>query len=270
MSNLYKIPFYALAHTLAANLPSTEEIEAGEEINTKFFDGQYIGENMLFVSEQTDIPIPRVYAIYQREHSSGRTWTYIIMEYIEGRPLNQCWASLDIATKESIGSQLRASLDQLRSLAPPDYLGSLDRRPLYDDLFLTDEEEMPRINGPFASVANLAEALVLKLQHEDDGFPAERAAYYRRVLSRVLRGDGNIRFTHSDLQTNNLMLRPDGRVVILDWQSAGWYPSYWVYSVALVGCGLWEDDFHAWVPKFLDEHPNEYLWLESIRTSLWY
>ncbi|KAK4234507.1 kinase-like domain-containing protein [Achaetomium macrosporum] len=275
MPALYNIPYYAPAHTLRANLPSTEEIEAAEEINTKLFEGQYVlirpleGENMLYVSHETDVPIPRVYAIYQKRDSAGRTCTYIIMEHIEGQPLNNCWGSLDLATKESIASQLHASFDQLRSLGPPDYFGSLHRRPLYDGLFLTDDEK-PRINGPFGSVADLAEALVLKLQHEDEQFPAERTAYYRRVLPRVLRGDGRIRFAHADIQTKNLMLTPNGRVVILDWQSAGWYPSYWEYAVALFCCGLWTDDFHAWMPKFLDEYPNEYLWLANIRTFLWY
>ncbi|KAG7285707.1 hypothetical protein NEMBOFW57_008000 [Staphylotrichum longicolle] len=151
---------------------------------------------MLYVSNKTQIRVPRVYAIYQEEDFCSRMCTYIVMELVSG-------------------------FDELRSLDPPGGFGSLRNRPLYDGLFLTDDER-PTISGPFQFETEIAEALVLKLQHEDDKFPSERAAYYRHVLPQVLQGDGRPRFTRADLQTKNIMLQPDGGLVILDWQSAGW------------------------------------------------
>lgn len=281
-------PYFAPAHTLPAPLPSTEVIEAQEQITTKHFPGQRVvrvgqhyvvkygwlvrpveGENMLYVSDKTQIRVPRVYAIYQEEDSCSRMCTYIVMEYVSGQTLSQCWSSLDPEQKTTIASQLRTRFEELRSLDPPGGFSSLGNRPLYDGLFLTDDEN-PTINGPFQSETEIAEALVLKLQHEDEKFPSERAAYYRHVLPQVLHGDGRPRFTHADLQTKNIMLQPDGGLVILDWQSAGWYPRYWEYAVAIFGCGWWADDFHSWVPRILDEYPNEYLWLANLRTFLWF
>ncbi len=288
MSPLYPIPYFSPAESLPAPLPSTEEIEAQAELRPKHFPCQYVvragehfcvkygwlvrpieGHNMLYVRIKTGISVPRVYAIYQQEDAKGRQCTYIVMEYIDGQTLGECWSTLDLKVKEAIASQLHDFLGQLRRLPPPDGFGSLDNGPLYDGLFLT-EEEQPKINGPFKTEDDIAEALVLKLEHEDDNFPAERASFYRHVLPRVLQGDGKSRFTHTDWQTKNIMLRPDGTVVILDWQTVGWYPRYWEYAATLFGCGLWADDFHAWVPKFLDEYPNEYLWLANIRTFLWF
>jgi serine/threonine protein kinase len=282
MPTPYNTLYYPPADTLPYNgLPSIEDIELGEAINAKPDNGQWIvrvqehfiikygwgvrpleGFNMLFVSMETDVPIPRVYAIYQNRDSTGRTCSYIIMKYIEGQPLNQCWASLSSGMKESIASQLRASLDQLRSLNQPGYFGSINHGPLHHPFF--EGVEDPRINGPFGSINDLTEALVLKLEHENG---AERVAYCRRVLPRVLRADGRVTFTHGNLRPKNVMLKPDGRVVILDWLWAGWYPSYWEYAMAILGCDM-DTDFHAWVPSFLDEYPNQCLWLATIRRFL--
>lgn len=288
MPSLYGIPYFSPADSLPAPLPSAEEVEAQADLGPKHVPGQHVvrvgehfvvkygwlvrpieGENMLYISDKTSIPVPRVYAIYQKEDAERRTCTYIVMEHIDGQTLNERWSTLDFEAKAAIASQLRGFLDQLRRLPSPDSFGSLDNRPLYDALFLT-EEEQPEINGPFKTEAEIAEALVLKLEREDDNFPAERASYYRHILPSVLRGDGKPRFTHADLQTKNIMLRPDSTLVILDWQMAGWYPRYWEYAAAIFGCGWWADDFHAWAPKFLDEYPNEYLWLANIRTFLWF
>ncbi|KAL2138109.1 hypothetical protein VTI28DRAFT_7466 [Corynascus sepedonium] len=299
MPSPHSIPYFAPAERLPAPLPSIEEIEAGQEMGPeKCIAGQRVvrvgqhfvvkhgwwvrpveGLNMLYVSDHTTVAVPHVYAIYQQEDAKGRRCTYIVMEYVDGRPLNECWSSLGSEVKETISSQLRGVLDQLRKLPPPSsdeddddapVFKSVDNGPLHDGLFWTEGEEVPEINGPFRTEGDIAEALVRKLEQEGSDFKPERASYYRRVLPHVLRGDGKPTFTHADLQTKNIMLRPNGALVLLDWEWAGWYPRYWEYAIAVFGCGFWVDDFHAWVPKFLDEYPNEYLWLATIRGFLWY
>ncbi|KAK4243140.1 kinase-like domain-containing protein [Corynascus novoguineensis] len=289
MPSAFTIPYFLPPEFLPAPLPSTEEIEAQDDISPKYHPGQHVarvgkhfvvkhgwlvhpseGQNMLYVREKTCVPVPRVYAIYQQEDANGRNCTYIVMEYVGGRALKECWGALGVEDKEAIAFQLRGYFDQLRGLpSPDDRFGSLENGPLRDGLFMTDEEQ-PAINGPFDSETEIAEALVLKLEQDGDDFKPEKAAFFRHVLPRVLQGDGKPTFTHGDLNTTNLMLRPDGTVVVLDWQTAGWYPRYWEYAIATFGCGWWVDDFHAWIPKFLDEYPNEYLWLATIRTFLWY
>lgn len=72
-------------------------------------------------------------------------------------------------------------------------------------------------------------------------------------------------FTHGDLQRKNIVVSNvtseaggedgkvagDFKVTIIDWEVAGWYPSYWEFSRALFACGRWDDDWHEWVGKAL-------------------
>lgn len=39
-------------------------------------------------------------------------------------------------------------------------------------------------------------------------------------------------FTHGDLSSLNILVRGDDIVGIVDWETAGWYPSYWEYTTA--------------------------------------
>lgn len=50
--------------------------------------------NMLYVAKHTTIPVPRVYAIYQRKENK-KTITYILMEYIPGKSLVDLWCDID-------------------------------------------------------------------------------------------------------------------------------------------------------------------------------
>ncbi|KAJ5719781.1 kinase-like protein [Penicillium malachiteum] len=41
-----------------------------------------------------------------------------------------------------------------------------------------------------------------------------------------------LRLTHGDLSSLNILVRGDYIVGIIDWETAGWYPSYWEYTSA--------------------------------------
>ena len=78
--------------------------------------------------------------------------------------------------------------------------------------------------------------------------------------------------THGDLQPKNIMVRTKPRtrleIVLLDWEFAGWYPSYWEYAHAIMACGWFEDDWHHWVGQFLDPYPSEYAWLLMLENEI--
>ncbi|KAK4097026.1 hypothetical protein N658DRAFT_518904 [Parathielavia hyrcaniae] len=104
------------------------------------------------------------------------------MEYVDSRALNECWGALGVETIEDIASQLRGYFVQLRGLPSPDArFGSLEKGPLRDGLFMT-EDELPEYSGPLNSESEVVEALLLKLKRDAEGYEAERAAFYRRVL----------------------------------------------------------------------------------------
>lgn len=55
---------------------------------------------------------------------------------------------------------------------------------------------------------------------------------------------------------------------MLDWEKAGWYPSYWEY-----GAALWtfrfNDDWPEYLETVLHLWPAEYAWLHILRNELW-
>ena len=48
-------------------------------------------------------------------------------------------------------------------------------------------------------------------------------------------GHWHIVFIHCDLRSLNVLVRGDKFVELVDWETAGWYPSYWEYTTALSG-----------------------------------
>jgi hypothetical protein len=66
-------------------------------------------QNMLFVSRETTIPVPRVCAIDIATEISSYTDTrvesnYIVMEYLEGRTLDYGWGLLSPQQKDRISA----------------------------------------------------------------------------------------------------------------------------------------------------------------------
>lgn len=138
----------------------------------------------------------------------------------------------------------------------------------YDDFFSAWEPD-PTIVGPFATEDDLIQGVINRYASECYSSLAQRVNYYRRVLPRILKnGEGNI-FSHGDLQRKNIIIQPDGSDVLVDWATGGWYPSYWEYAMAMVACGNWKDDWHAYLAKILDEYPNQYVWINTMRLELW-
>ncbi|KAL1845525.1 hypothetical protein Plec18170_009721 [Paecilomyces lecythidis] len=288
MAPLFTVPYHAT--DLPAPLPTESEIDDAPDISleyggrrivevgpyfvVKFGKGVSLleGENMMFVRRTTNIPVPRVYALYS---NSGNGKNYIVMERIHGDTLTSLWAQLDPFEKESIMKTVKGYFDELRCLPPPNYYGSLDKRGLLDEIFWTQEADTA-INGPFTSEDSLNEAFALKYIH--DGRPPYRAEFYRQCLPRVFHGHQPV-FTHGDFQRKNIMVQREAgdasagdnqkmRVVILDWEKSGWYPSYWEYCLAV--CALrWDDDWCLWLDKALDPFASEVAWLQTLRLELW-
>ncbi len=49
----------------------------------------------------------------------------ILMEYVDGRPLDEAWGSYDEVEKENINAQLKQYLDEVRKI-PATFVGSVD------------------------------------------------------------------------------------------------------------------------------------------------
>ena len=73
--------------------------------------------NMLYVTKSTTIPIPKVYAIYQRL-TGNKAIPYILMLYVPGERFMNIWSSLDQARKTAIARTLWTYLPTPATTAP--------------------------------------------------------------------------------------------------------------------------------------------------------
>ncbi|KAI4927819.1 hypothetical protein J4E85_006331 [Alternaria conjuncta] len=205
-------------------------------------------KNMLYVAEKTSIPVPKLYAAYaygpiDRDLNDHATVydVYIFMEFIEGEDLGKAWDKHTSTEKQAISADLKKHMDELRSLPPANYIGSVDEGPVTDNMlewstscrgissrpyqafgsvFLT------RRAGPFKSIedfnATIIDAFVTKSK-------TQIGPYARGMLNAHKHG---IVFTHGDLRPDNVIVK-DGRVAaIIDWEMSGWYPEYWEFAKA--------------------------------------
>ncbi|CAK7209802.1 hypothetical protein SCUCBS95973_000564 [Sporothrix curviconia] len=285
MEDLPALPYFVPADELPEPLPSYNTIIAtkGRYVDTpcsrvvrvgKHYVVKYgpqvsliEGLTMLFVAAAVPsaVSVPKVYAIY----TVGK-YNFIVMEYVEGDTLASVWPSLSAETKKSIGQQLRTAMDALRSLPSPGYYGRVGRNPYEDTIFWTspDDNVSPPglICGPHESEEEVNNAMVAKFLYNKG--PPEKAVFYRRTLPLIFHGHRPV-FSHNDLQTKNLILRPDGKLTIIDWEVAGWYPDYWEYAMAHVFCGGWKTDFHECLAQALDPYPVELPWIGMLYHELW-
>ncbi|KAF8846717.1 hypothetical protein BDZ45DRAFT_396713 [Acephala macrosclerotiorum] len=304
-----KLPYFAPTSELPQPLPTNQEIHGSTEqymenggrrlvrigpYMIKYGSGVSVieGENMLFVSRETTIPVPRVYAIYTATEISSYTNTrvesnYIVMEYLEGKTLDFEWGLLSAQQKNRISAQLREHMNQLRSIPSPGYYGSIGRRGLLGCIFWTGNDACAPLDGPFDTEHALNEAMRSKFIYNN--LSPAKAEFYRRAFPVILQGHAPI-FTHGDFQRKNILIRRISPAVsvdasngvehlnleddtfdlaIIDWENAGWYPDYWESATALFACGRWSDDWHVWVGKSLELFLNEYAWMQMLRNELW-
>ncbi|OAT08340.1 phosphotransferase enzyme family protein [Blastomyces gilchristii SLH14081] len=212
-----KLPYFApdIPHPLTENTEienatllvkhnGYKVVQVGTEFVVKFGAASQVdlleGVNMAFVQQATKVKIPRVYALYNDPESLTN---YIIMEFIEGNSLDTQWAHFTNCQKCEVATTLRQYFDELRNLPSPGFFATLN------------------------------EALALKYIGESEHRTTYNTDFYRRSLSHVFRGHVP-KFTHGDFQRKNIMIKqlPNNannskyEVTIIDWETAGWYPSY--------------------------------------------
>jgi hypothetical protein len=77
-------------------------------------------ENMLFVQQTTNIPVPKLYAMFRDEETG---YDFVIVEHIpKEKQLEYLWDRLDKTQKHAIALQIRRHIDELRSIPLPGLL----------------------------------------------------------------------------------------------------------------------------------------------------
>lgn len=251
--------FDKIATTSITKLSDKYIVKYGPQVNS------LEGENMIFVKQNTNIPVPEVYAIF---HEAEEGFTYIIMEYIPGETLASAWPKLDDTSKCQISSILHAYTEELRALPAPGYFGSIGRRPLLESMFWTGRGRTS-LSGPFDSEGQLNDAMIQK--YLLFGGPASKADYYRRILPRIFCHHQPV-FTHADFQPKNFIVNADPQggytVTLIDWEKSGWLPSYWEFGMAM-SAYHYRDDWDKWLVRILKPFHTEYPYLRMMYLDIW-
>lgn len=266
------IPYYAPANELPSALPTAADIEGSGEVLkdesatkvvavgphfvVKYGESLNLqeGRTMIFIQRHTQVPVPRVFALYKHNGQN-----FIVMERIHGQTLKEIWHTLEEPQKEVIVAKMKEYLGQMRKIESPGGYCSLDNQPLFDPMFLTPLQVH---GGPYDSEAALNDALIQNVRSSDA--LKNKAEFYEQALPTIFRDHPPV-LTHGDIQKKNIMIRTGStpEIVLLDWESAGWYPSYWEYANTIYA-GWFESDWYCWIPQFLEPYLNEYAWFAML------
>jgi aminoglycoside phosphotransferase len=196
-----------------------------------------------YVGENTYIPVPKVHCALVHKDK-----TYILMERIDGKTLIRGWRTRSTESKGKILVQLKNMVDQLRSLPPPSSrISNVDGGPVYDCRFPGTSLSI----GPFDTIHDFH----CFLRNGVEAHPGNLPDVNRMVALQDRPWPMPV-FTHGDLSSFNILVRGDDVVGIIDWETSGWYPSYWEYSMARHANPrniFWREE----VSSFLDATPEE-------------
>lgn len=120
--------------SVLAKISPTLVVKHGQNINP------IEATTMLFVAENTSIPVPKLHSAYihgpldRREFDDLPYDVYTFMDFVEGQTLEKQWPQYDMQTKTWIAAELKDYMDQLHSIPGGSYIGSVNHGPVTDIL----------------------------------------------------------------------------------------------------------------------------------------
>ncbi|KAK2762633.1 hypothetical protein FQN54_000806 [Arachnomyces sp. PD_36] len=177
------------------------------------------------------------------------------MERIKGEVIGSGWIRRSEESKAKLLSQLKQMIQEMRDIQPPEGMGiaSVDGGSLFDCRIPGSSSRF----GPFAIIQDFHRHLRRGMEFDS------RLDLEIQNLIKQQSKHWPLAFTHGDLSSLNILARGDDIAGIIDWETAGWYPSYWEYTCA---CqvnpqnSFWVNE----IDKFIQPMPEE-LAMEHIR-----
>lgn len=172
---------------------------------------------MAFVRNHTTIPVPTLHHVVRHpEHAED---AYLVMDYIPGTRLDTAWPALSLWSRARVAWTLRRYVRQLRRI------GGLRPGPLGPRAAKCPGNALSpfRDEGPFASAAELT-AFMNGRSH----------LRYNTPIPPQYQREERLVFTHNDINMRNVVLGDDGRVWLIDWDWAGFYPVYFEFFAMMI------------------------------------
>ncbi|KAJ5586881.1 Aminoglycoside phosphotransferase [Penicillium hispanicum] len=210
-------------------------------------------ETLNLVASKTGIRAPRVYRSFtiRDETQYFGIRGYIVMDFIAGQPLDECWSNLPHDDQRQIATQIADMITQMQSIvmSQPGPLGGGPCR----GRFFTDYSA-----GPFRDATELEGWFNHKLDICKRVNQAPKDIPPFQFTTFVL--------THQDISPRNLILGQNGEVWLIDWAHSGAYPP--AFESAALSAQQFFTDFNEVVLSLIPRYPEEELQLESITYGL--
>ncbi|KAH6715837.1 kinase-like domain-containing protein [Leptodontidium sp. MPI-SDFR-AT-0119] len=201
-------------------------------------------QNMVFAAESLHLPVPKVHRTFKADVPDIDEETlveghFIVMDYVPGPTVKECWGSLDVSQRESVARQVAASIDIMQSTTlklPPGPIGWTGGQK-FEGPWFTDYGA-----GPFATLQDLEDwcnhkiDVCVKFKQLPRWSPRFR---FRRLV-----------LTHQDIAPRNLILDAQGKVWIIDWGLAGVYPPGFEQAILQQS---WDEEFAEMVLSKLSD-----------------
>jgi aminoglycoside phosphotransferase len=219
---------------------------------------------MKFVSENTSIPVPKVYCSFVHKGC-----TYILMERMKGEWIGSVLQTLGDDGRQKVFAQLKRMMNELRSLTPPSDTGvqSCTGGSLWDSRIARSTTRF----GPFSTIQDFHFWLRSGFRYDDHKHKERMKGQEGQEMADMeVMQDGPWPapvFTHADLNYSNILVHGQEVVGIIDWEFSGWYPHYWEYTSAWYG-GILYTEWQDALAQFLETHPAE-LAMEITRQKWW-
>ncbi|KAL4964045.1 kinase-like domain-containing protein [Aspergillus stella-maris] len=201
------------------------------------------------VASECSIRAPRVHRAWQVEDDTKYfgTMGYIVMDYVDGRPLDGCWDNLSANKKLQIARQVAEIIMKLQSIniSVPGPIGGGPCRGRFFSHYSA---------GPFADASDMEKWFNHKLTISRNWKKAPEDIPDFHFSEFVL--------THQDISPRNLVLDDNGQLWLMDWADAGAYPR--AFENAALESQDSFPDFNAMVLSFLPRYPEEEKKLQAI------
>ncbi|CAH0017214.1 unnamed protein product [Clonostachys rhizophaga] len=175
--------------------------------------------NIQFVKDKApEVPVPDV--IYSWiDHDINRN--FLITKRVSGQTLDQAWPRLSLSQRTQVAKDIANYIVKLALNTAPSFQtinGYGVREPWLQDKPPTQHPLwLPRLLGPL-SVQEM-QAYMIKISKEPP--PSVSLLFH---------------FYHADLGPKNIIVLEDGKVSgIIDWESAAYYPRFWVATKTSLG-----------------------------------
>lgn len=176
------------------------------------------------------VRVPRARAIWDL---AGSDYVAFVMDFIPGRTLDHIWPELDETERRLMKGRIRDCLSAMKTIRIG-HIGRPGRQPTYNCF----NPYMPTLMGPFNTEDEFDEWCIQKLPSR-----LQRMKWRHRLPKMKIKGGDELykpefRFclTHCDLSARNIMITPQGKIVLLDWERSGFFPGWMELVCAMTTC----------------------------------